>query len=66
MTIDKALSDLGVGINLMPYFLFQKLEMGKLSPTNIQLELVDGLNNQKVQWRMDLSMSRIFFFEWIL
>lgn len=34
---------MGASINLMPYFVFKKLEITDLDPTNITLHLVDRL-----------------------
>ena len=39
--IDKALLDLGVGVNLLPYSVYKQLGLGELKPTNITLSLVD-------------------------
>ncbi|XP_076934139.1 uncharacterized protein LOC143600295 [Bidens hawaiensis] len=36
-----ALADLGASINLMPYSLYEKLELGKLTPTRMYLSLAD-------------------------
>ncbi|XP_076939529.1 uncharacterized protein LOC143608361 [Bidens hawaiensis] len=36
-----ALVDLGAGINLMPYSLYEKLELGELTPTRMSLSLAD-------------------------
>ncbi|XP_076946926.1 uncharacterized protein LOC143618709 [Bidens hawaiensis] len=36
-----ALADLGVGINLMSYSLYEKLELGELTPTRMSLSLAD-------------------------
>ena len=38
---DKCLCDLGASTNLMPYFVFKKLGITDLEPTNITLHLVD-------------------------
>ena len=38
---DKCLCDLGASINLMPYFVFKKLGITDLEPTNISLNLDD-------------------------
>ncbi|KAL0416303.1 UNVERIFIED_CONTAM: hypothetical protein Slati_3462200 [Sesamum latifolium] len=38
---DKALCDLGASVNLMPYYIFQKLGMHELTPTIITLQLAD-------------------------
>ncbi|XP_059446602.1 uncharacterized protein LOC132178165 [Corylus avellana] len=40
--IEHALLDLGAGINLMPYTMYVTLGLGKLQPTSITLQLVDG------------------------
>ncbi|KAA3463916.1 general transcriptional corepressor trfA-like [Gossypium australe] len=37
----KALCDLGANINLMPFLIYKKLELGKLKNTNITLQLAD-------------------------
>ncbi|XP_019157781.1 PREDICTED: uncharacterized protein LOC109154451 [Ipomoea nil] len=37
----KALADLGASINLMPFDLFKKLDLGTLKPTRICIQLVD-------------------------
>ncbi|XP_021986029.1 uncharacterized protein LOC110882271 [Helianthus annuus] len=37
----RALGDLGASINLMPYSLYQKLDLGELSPTRMSLSLAD-------------------------
>ncbi|XP_076918646.1 uncharacterized protein LOC143579142 [Bidens hawaiensis] len=39
--MSNALVDLGVSINLMPYSLYEKLELGELTPTRMSLSLVD-------------------------
>ena len=39
--IDKALLDLGAGINMLPYSVYKQLGLGELKPTNITLSLVD-------------------------
>ncbi|XP_076886743.1 uncharacterized protein LOC143536693 [Bidens hawaiensis] len=36
-----ALADLGASINLMPYSLYEKLELGELTPTRMSLSLTD-------------------------
>ncbi|XP_021751465.1 uncharacterized protein LOC110717135 [Chenopodium quinoa] len=41
MQIDKVLCDLGANVSLMPYSVYQRLEIGELLPTNITLQLVD-------------------------
>jgi hypothetical protein len=38
---DRALLDLGAGINLLPYEVYQKLNLGELQPTSITLQLAD-------------------------
>ncbi|XP_075500027.1 uncharacterized protein LOC142538599 [Primulina tabacum] len=37
----KALCDLGANINLMPFSIFRKLELGEVKPTTITLQLAD-------------------------
>jgi len=39
--IEKALLDLGASVNLLPYSVFQSLNLGKLKPTSVTLLLVD-------------------------
>ena len=38
---DKAIYDLGASINLMPLFVFKKLEIGEVKPTMVSLQLMD-------------------------
>ena len=40
-TQSHALADLGASINLMPYSLYKKLDLGDLSPTRMNLSLAD-------------------------
>jgi hypothetical protein len=39
--IDKALIDLGAGVNLLPYSVYQQLGLGELKPTMVILQLAD-------------------------
>jgi len=39
--IDKALLDLGAGVNLLPYSIYLQLVLGELKPTPIILQLAD-------------------------
>ncbi|XP_021739702.1 uncharacterized protein LOC110706094 [Chenopodium quinoa] len=39
--LGKALCDLGASVSLMPFSVYQKLNVGSLSPTNITLQLAD-------------------------
>ena len=39
--IDKALLDLGASVNLLPYSVFQSLNLGELKPTSVTLLLAD-------------------------
>jgi uncharacterized coiled-coil protein SlyX len=39
--IDKALLDLGAGVNLLSYLVYQQLGLGELKPTTVILQLVD-------------------------
>ncbi|XP_022001718.1 uncharacterized protein LOC110899151 [Helianthus annuus] len=40
-TNTRALADLGASINLMPFSLYEKLDLGELAPTRMTLSLVD-------------------------
>jgi hypothetical protein len=39
--IDKAILDLGAGVNLLPYLVYQQLGLGELKPTIVILQLAD-------------------------
>jgi hypothetical protein len=39
---ERALLDLGAGVNLMPYMVYEMLGLGELQSTSITLQLVDG------------------------
>ena len=39
--VEKALLDLGASVNILPYSMYKKLELGELKPTSITLSLVD-------------------------
>ena len=39
--IGRALLDLGASINLLPFSVYQQLGLGKLSPTQITIQLAD-------------------------
>jgi hypothetical protein len=39
--IEKALLDLGASVNLLPYLVFQSLNLGELKPTSVTLLLTD-------------------------
>ena len=39
--VEKALLDLGAGVNLLPYSIYKQLGLGELNPTTITLSLVD-------------------------
>ncbi|XP_021758383.1 uncharacterized protein LOC110723339 [Chenopodium quinoa] len=41
MQIDNALCDLGASVSLMPYTVYQRLDIGELLPANITLQLAD-------------------------
>ncbi|XP_021759104.1 uncharacterized protein LOC110723998 [Chenopodium quinoa] len=41
MQIDNALCDLGASVSIMPYSVYQRLELGELLPSNITLQLAD-------------------------
>jgi hypothetical protein len=40
-TIERALLDLGASVNLLPYLVFQSLNLGELKPTSVTLLLAD-------------------------
>jgi hypothetical protein len=40
--IEKSLLDLGASVNLLPYSIFQSLNLGKLKPTSVTLLLADS------------------------
>ena len=39
--VEKALLDLGVSVNLLPYSMYKQLGLGELNPTSITLSLAD-------------------------
>ena len=39
--VEKALLDLGASVNLLPYSMYKRLELGELKPTSITLSLAD-------------------------
>ena len=39
--VEKALLDLGASVNLLPYSMYKRLELGELKPTSITLSLTD-------------------------
>ena len=39
--VEKALLDLGASVNLLPYSMYNQLELGELKPTSITLSLAD-------------------------
>ncbi|XP_076929179.1 uncharacterized protein LOC143593433 [Bidens hawaiensis] len=41
LSVSNALADLGASINLMPYFVFAKLDLGEPKPTRMSIQLVD-------------------------
>ncbi|KAK1429674.1 hypothetical protein QVD17_11888 [Tagetes erecta] len=41
LSVNNALADLGASINLMPYSLFQKLDLGEPQPTRMSIQLAD-------------------------
>ena len=45
----RCLCDLGASINLMPFSLFRKLQLGELTPTNMTLQLADH-STKKTIW----------------
>ncbi|GKD32078.1 DNA-directed DNA polymerase [Tanacetum coccineum] len=48
--VDKALADLGASISLMPYLMFVRLELGKLKPSRMCIELA----NKSTQYPMGI------------
>ena len=40
-TFERALLDLGVSVNLLPFSMFEQLEIGKMKPTKTTLQLAD-------------------------
>ncbi|XP_073133339.1 uncharacterized protein [Henckelia pumila] len=67
-SIDNALSDLGASINLMPYSLAKKLNMGVIEPTIISLKLADLSNKyprgvvENVLVKVDKLIFPVYFF----
>jgi len=41
MKINRALLDLKASINLLPFSVYQQLELGKLSPTQVMIQLAN-------------------------
>ena len=39
--MNHALLDLGVSVNVLPYFVYQQLGLGELKPTRMMLQLAD-------------------------
>ena len=39
--VKTALCDLGVGVNVMPFSLYRRLDLNKLTPTEISLQMAD-------------------------
>ena len=39
--IEQALLDLGASVNILPYLVYKKFELGELKPTNITFSLAD-------------------------
>jgi hypothetical protein len=39
--MEKALSDLGMSVNLLPYSIYLHLGLGELKPTSVKLQLAD-------------------------
>ena len=48
--IERALLDLGASVNLIPYSVYEKLELGELQPTPVKIQLAD--RSVKVPCRM--------------
>ena len=60
---DKTLCDLGVSINLMPYFVFKKLGLQELLPTKVYLQLVDRTLTypQRVMQNLLVKVDKFIF-----
>ncbi|XP_056697456.1 uncharacterized protein [Spinacia oleracea] len=43
LVIDKALCDLGASVSVMPFSIFQRLNVGELNPTQVSLQLANRL-----------------------
>ena len=39
--IDRALLDLGASVNILPYSIYEKLEIGEIKPIEMTLQLID-------------------------
>jgi hypothetical protein len=61
--IDKALLDLGVGVNLLPYSVYQQLGLGELKPTIVILQLADRSIKKPRGIREDviIKVNKFFF-----
>jgi len=60
-TIDKALCDLGVSVNLLPLSLFKRMGIGELKPSEMTLKLADCSTIQPVGFVEDIPIR----IEWI-
>ena len=56
--IEKALLDLGASVNLLPYSVYEQLDLGELKPTSLILQLVDG------SMIVPRVLLRMFWFKW--
>ena len=63
LLFDKTLCDLGVSINLMPYFVFKKLGLQELLPTKVYLQLVDRTLTypQRVMQNLLVKVDKFIF-----
>ncbi|XP_021743124.1 uncharacterized protein LOC110709222 [Chenopodium quinoa] len=54
--LGKALCDLGASVSLMPFLVYQKLNVGSLSPTNITLQLADRSTKLPIEKVKDMPL----------
>jgi hypothetical protein len=61
--IDKALLDLGAGVNLLPYSIYQQLGLGELKPTTVILQLANrSINKSKgIVENVIIKVDNFFF-----
>ena len=68
LCVEKALADLGASINLMPYKLFKRLELGEPKPTRMSIQLADRSIKYPKGIIEDIlvKVGKYIFFLWIL
>lgn len=54
---EKAVLDVAASINLMPYFVYEALDLGKLKETNVRIELVDRSLTYLRGWIEDVLVN---------